>query len=82
MCMTPRYAKCLQALDELEVENKRVRDEVDIKIAEEKERMDEKKDLVDEMSKQYFDFKKGVAKEAVNSRFSNSLLMRQGGRER
>ena len=30
--------------------------------------MEEKKDLVDEMTAQYFEFKKGVAKQAVNSR--------------
>ena len=61
--------KCLQALDELELENELTQKEAESRSNEEKERMEEKKNLVDEMTAQYFEFKKGVAKQAVNSRY-------------
>lgn len=68
-----RYMKCLQALDELEMENDLTQKEADVRISEEKDKMEEKKVLVDEMTAQYFEFKKGVAKGAVNSRSGKPL---------
>ena len=62
--------KCLQALDELELENDMTQKEADARSNEEKDKMEEKKNLVDEMTAQYFEFKKGVAKQAVNSRWA------------
>lgn len=60
--------KCLQALDELELENDLTQKDADARINEEKERMEEKKSLADEATAQYFEFKRSVAKNAVNSR--------------
>eukprot|EP00116_Pleurobrachia_bachei_P008502 sb/3468764/ len=71
-----RYTKCLQALDELEIENDRVQKESELRISEEKEKMEEKKSHVDEMTLQYFEFKKGVAKQAVNSRSGKPLALK------
>ena len=68
-----RYMKCLQALDELELENELTQKEAESRSNEEREKMEEKKNLVDEMTAQYFEFKKGVAKQAVNSRYLEKL---------
>lgn len=68
-----RYMKCLQALDELEIENARTHAESESRIMEEKEKMQEKKELVDAMTDQYFEFKKEAAKSSVNSRSGKPL---------
>ena len=66
--------KCLQALDELELENELTQKEAESRSNEEREKMEEKKNLVDEMTAQYFEFKKGVAKQAVNSRCQGNFV--------
>ncbi|KAL5251351.1 hypothetical protein ACHWQZ_G016896 [Mnemiopsis leidyi] len=71
-----RYMKCLQALDELELENELTQKEAESRSNEEREKMEEKKNLVDEMTAQYFEFKKGVAKQAVNSRSGKPLALK------